>query len=110
MLDKHIANNGLTSSQQKILKEILQQFVNQIDMVGIFGSRATGLYRENSDIDIVIYGTLKENDINRLWTLFDSSPLPIKVDVQAYSLIAYEPLKKHIDEVMKPLFLKNDLE
>ena len=67
------------------------------------------MYRDNSDIDMVIYGNLKEDDINRLWTLFDASPLPIKVDVQAYSLITYEPLKNHIDAVMKPLFMKKDL-
>jgi predicted nucleotidyltransferase len=109
MPDKHIADHGLTPLQQKIIKEILQPFANQIDKVGLFGSRATGLYRNNSDIDMVIYGDLKEDDVNRLWTLFDSSPLPIKVDIQAYSLITYPPLKKHIDEVMKPLFIKNDL-
>jgi len=103
-------NNGLTPLQQKIIKEILQPFVNKIDRVGLFGSRATGLYRENSDIDMVIYGDLKEDDVNRLWTLFDASPLPMKVDIQAYSLIAYPPLKKHIDEVMQPLFMKEDLE
>jgi len=102
-------HNGLTPLQQKIIKEILRPFINKIDKVGLFGSRATGLYRENSDIDMVIYGDLNEDDVNRLWTLFDASPLPMKVDIQAYSLIAYPPLKKHIDEVMQPLFMKNDL-
>lgn len=109
MPDQQIADSGLTLFQQKILKDILKPFVNKIDMVGLFGSRATGKYRENSDIDMVIYGDLKEDDINRLWTLFDTSLLPIKVDVQAYSLITYTPLKKHIDMVMQPLFLKEDL-
>lgn len=101
-----ISNNGLTITQKKIIKEILQPFTNQIDMVGLFGSRATGLYRDNSDIDMVIYGDFKEEDANRLWTLFDASSLPLKVDVHIYSLITYPPLKYHIDSVMQPLFLK----
>ena len=109
MSDDQMANNGLTPSQKKTLKEILRPFANQIDMVGLFGSRATGLYRDNSDIDMVIYGYLGEDDANRLWTLFDASPLPIKVDVNVYSLITYAPLKQHIDAVMQPLFGKDDL-
>lgn len=109
MSENEIAHNGLTHSQKKILKEILQPFANQIEKVGLFGSRATGLYRDNSDIDMVIYGNLREKDVNHLWTLFDASPLPIKVDVNAYSLITYPPLKEHIDAVMQPLFWKEDL-
>ncbi|CAO5673885.1 MAG: hypothetical protein CNLJKLNK_01372 [Holosporales bacterium] len=104
-----MTDDGLTPLQKTIIREILRPFVNKIDMVGLFGSRATGAYRDNSDIDMVIYGDLKEDDVNRLWTLFDASPLPIKVDIQAYSLITYPPLKKHIDEFMKPLFLKEEL-
>lgn len=109
MPDNQIANNGLTPSQKNILKEILRPFANQIDMVGLFGSRARGLYRDNSDIDLVIYGNLSEDESNRLWTLFDASPLPIKVDVNIYALITYAPLKQHIDAVMQPLFSKDDL-
>lgn len=38
-----------------------------------------------------------------------AGPLPVTVDVQAYDLIKYHSLKKHIDEVVKILFTKEDL-
>lgn len=103
-----MADDGLTPSQREILKDILRPFAQKIDKVGLFGSRATGLHRENSDIDLVIYGNLTEEDARRLWTLFDASVLAVKVDVHVYSLITYAPLKEHIDAVVKPLFSKKD--
>lgn len=104
-----MADNGLTPAQKKIIKDILRPFAKKIDKVGLFGSRATGLHRENSDIDLVIYGNLTEADANRLWTLFDVSALAVKVDVHVYPLITYPPLKDHIDASMRPLFEKEDL-
>ena len=103
-------DHGLTPAQQKIIKDILQDFANKIDKVGLFGSRATASYRDHSDIDLVIYGNLTEKDENRLWTLFDTSSLPMKVDVHVYSLMTYAPLKKHIDDAVKLLFVKEDLQ
>src|SRR3569833_3149786 len=101
--------DALTPAQKAILQNILHPFAEKIDRVGLFGSRATGVHRENSDIDLVIYGDLTEADTNRLWTLFDASTLAVKVDVHVYSLITYSPLKKHIDAVMSPLFSKEEL-
>ena len=70
----------------------------------MFGSRATGLYKPNSDIDMVIYGSVDEKTINRISTLFNDSYLPLKVDIHAYNLISYQPLKEHIDNNALPLF------
>lgn len=102
-------HNGLTAVQLNIIKTTLKPFAQKIQHVGLFGSRATGQYRDNSDIDMVIYGTLTEQEIARLWTLFDNSPLAIKVDLHAYDQISYPPLKAHIDAVMQPLFTQEEL-
>jgi len=37
-----------------------------------WNSRITNIARPNSDIDLVLYGSLDEATVNRIWTLFDS--------------------------------------
>ncbi|MCE2965345.1 MAG: nucleotidyltransferase domain-containing protein [Alphaproteobacteria bacterium] len=102
-------NHGLSSEQLAVMINVLRIFAKKIDSVGLFGSRAQGKARKNSDIDLVIYGSLSEPEIDRLWTLFDQSSLAVKVDINLYSLTTYPPLKAHIDAVMQPLFSKADL-
>ncbi len=103
-------NHGLNKEQLDIIKKILCPYAKNIEKVGLFGSRATGKYRSNSDIDMVLYGDLDEKTLDRIWTLFEESLLPVKVDVSAYNLIDYPPLKAHIDEVMKVLFTREELQ
>lgn len=102
-------NHCLTEQQLSVIKNIIAPYADKIDKVGLFGSRATGNFRENSDIDIALYGELDDLDVRRIWTLFDESNLAIKVDINAYNLIAYPPLKEHIDKNVKILFTKQDL-
>jgi predicted nucleotidyltransferase len=102
-------NHGLNKFQLNTLRNILSPFKKQIESISLFGSRATGNYRPNSDIDIVIYGTIDAKTIDRIHTLLNDSNIPYKIDVQAYNLIDYTPLKNHIDTNMKVLFNKKDL-
>lgn len=97
-------DHGLTPDQLNIIRGVLSPYAPVIERVGLFGSRALGTARSNSDIDLVLYGPVTEAMADRIWTLFDESSLALKVDVSAYDLITYPPLKLHIDEVMQPLF------
>lgn len=99
-----MADHGLTERQVQVIADTLRPYQGKISRVGLFGSRATGAYRENSDIDLVLYGALDAHDVDRLHTLFEESSLPMSVDVTAYHLIAYPPMKAHVDTVMSPLF------
>lgn len=63
-----------------------------------------GTYRPNSDIDLVLYGPVPETVVTDLKNAFEESILPMRVDVVAYDLITYPPLKAHIDAVMQPLY------
>lgn len=101
--------HGLSIQQLQAIRAILALYAEKIERVGLFGSRAAGTARPNSDIDLVLYGSLDEAAVDRIHTLFGESSLALKVDVNAYDLIAYPPLKAHIDSVMQPLFLKTDL-
>ena len=97
-------NHGLNGNQLKIICRTLLPFIDNIDSISLFGSRATGLYKPNSDIDMVIYGSIDERITNRISTLFNDSYLPLKIDIHAYNLISYQPLKEHIDNNALPLF------
>jgi uncharacterized protein len=101
-----MSNHGLTPPQMQLISTILRPYARKITLVGLFGSRATGTYRANSDIDLVLYGTLAAREVDRLHSLFEESALPMKVDVVAYDLIDHPPLQAHITAVMQPLFAK----
>ena len=103
-------NHGLSDRQLAVLRQILSAYAEEIASVELFGSRATGDFRPNSDVDLVVRGTLKEKQIDRLWTMFHESNLPISVDVKSYELTTYPPLKAHMDKVCKPLFTQQDLQ
>jgi uncharacterized protein len=100
---------GLTSQQIAIIKQTLIPFTDSFEKAGLFGSRANGKAKANSDIDLVLYGLDNQKILDRIHTLLNESHLPITVDVQAYELLKYAPLKKHIDEVVQILFTKEDL-
>lgn len=102
-------NHGLSDRQLTVLKQILSLYAEEIASVDLFGSRATGDYRPNSDIDLVVRGSLKEKQIDRLWSIFQESSLPFSVDVKSYELTTYPPLRSHIDKVCKTLFTQEDL-
>ncbi|MBW2735732.1 MAG: nucleotidyltransferase domain-containing protein [Deltaproteobacteria bacterium] len=103
-------HHGLTPEQVEIIRDILRPFGSHIERVCLFGSRATGTYRNNSDIDIVLDGDVNEAMLDRIWTLFDASDLPVSVDVTAYKMVDYPPLKAHIDQVMVLLFSREEIQ
>ena len=97
-------DHGLSPRQLATVRRILEPWANRITAVEGFGSRATGTYRPNSDLDLLLHGDLDQRAINRLWTLFHESNLPFAVDVKSYGLITHEPLREHMDRVRRPLF------
>lgn len=96
--------HGLSAAQVGVIRGVLMPFAGRISLVGLFGSRATGAWRPESDIDLVLYGPLTQADIDRIRTLFMESDLPIQVDVCLYDQLIGTPLRAHVDRVMRPLF------
>jgi uncharacterized protein len=100
---------GLSSAQRQTIRTILAQNADDIARVDVFGSRARGTQRPNSDLDLVLHGSVDEAVIDRLWTLFQESNLPFSVDVKSYEQTQYAPLKAHMDAVCKTLFTRDEL-
>lgn len=96
-------NHGLSKSQVKLILACLARNHVEAGQAGLFGSRATGKYRPNSDIDLVIYGLSDETSADRIYTELNDSSLPMKVDVVSYNHVAHDALKAHIEAVMKPI-------
>ena len=60
--------HGLSDKELRTIKQVLINYATKIEKVGILGSRANGQYKHYSDIDIVLYGELNQQEINRSYS------------------------------------------
>ena len=89
---------GLTDKSIAEITAILAA-VPDISEAVIYGSRAKGDYREGSDIDLSLKGSLSHNDILKLQGLFEGSSLPYQFDLSVYQQINNAALLEHINRV-----------
>ena len=89
-------NTGLNDKTLKIVKDIIEKY--PVEKKVIFGSRARGSYRYNSDIDIAIFGSIKRNEFNRLLDELVESDCIYKIDLVHFEKITNGELKKDILE------------
>jgi uncharacterized protein len=94
---------GLSSDEVELIRSTIAQHPQVIE-AKIFGSRAMGRERPNSDIDIVLWGDLDHREILRLHAELEELPLPYLFDVRLYDAIQYGPLREHIERVGRVLY------
>ena len=71
-----------------------------IDKAVIYGSRATGNYRNGSDIDITLLGEqLTYEQLNRIETQLDDLMLIYSIDLSLFKCIDSPDLIEHINRV-----------
>ena len=99
----------LTAPQRAALRSVFAPYANKLERVGVYGSRAQGLARPGSDVDLVIYGAVTAIDITQMRNDLEDSDLSIFSNVTAYNAISYPPLKEQIDKWMRPLFERAEL-
>jgi predicted nucleotidyltransferase len=104
-----MSENGLNKRQLQEMRNIIRSNTKSVEAVHLFGARATNTYKNYSDIDLVLFGEIEDSVISRLWTCFYESNIPYKVDIAAYNLIRYLPLKKHIKNCSQILFSQKEL-
>lgn len=99
---------GISSNNINKINSIFKKHI-EINEVLIFGSRAMGNYRDNSDIDLAIKG----NDIN-LRTLqkieieLEELYIPNSIDLILYDRIENNEFINHIDRVGKQFYKRLD--
>lgn len=86
---------GLSEKHLQLIVETLKQA--DIDRAVVFGSRAKGNWRENSDIDIAVFGA--SVNVGSLVAQLDELPMPYKFDIVNYNNINSCALREHIDRV-----------
>lgn len=87
---------GLENEILNKIYQILNKYKDNISWVKIFGSRATGNYNFNSDIDIAI--SLKTNIYNLLKADLEESDIFYKIDLVNYNELTNNKLKVSIDK------------
>ena len=85
---------GLSEETNKLIKEIASKYGY---IMKIFGSRATGKYRNNSDIDIAVFGEVSEKDKFNIMNDFDLLEIPYKIDLVFVSELVKTELIKEIE-------------
>lgn len=70
-----------------------------ISEVLLYGSRAKGNYKPESDIDLAIVGVSDELQVEKISEELDQLPLPYRFDVVGYEAIRHSPLREHIERV-----------
>lgn len=88
---------GLSEHEIGLILGILRRHP-EIDAARIFGSRALGTHRPNSDIDIALYGEIDTSQMLAIHHELDELPLPYLFDLAVYADLSHEELKRHIDE------------
>ena len=84
---------GLSKEVNSLIREISKKYKYTMK---IFGSRATGKYRVNSDIDIAVFGEVSKQDKFNIMNDFDLLNIPYKIDLVFVSELEKEELIKEI--------------
>jgi len=73
--------NALSQEELAQIRQVLQS-VPVVEKAVLFGSRAVGTARPNSDVDIMLFGErLKLLDMMQVNSLLDDTTLPYKFDL-----------------------------
>ena len=86
---------GLSKISYEKIKEIIQKYREY--QFKVFGARERENYKEASDIDIVVYGELKNQDKIKILNDFDLLDIPYMVDIVFYQDLLKEEFKIAID-------------
>jgi uncharacterized protein len=86
---------GLSEPILDSLREVFSRYP-AIDSVMVFGSRAAGTYRPQSDIDLAVFApAMSERDFGSLWSALDDLPILFRLDVVHWDRVANDTLKQH---------------
>ncbi len=94
---------GLDKRELDLFYSLFRKF-SSIEKVILFGSRAKGTFKANSDIDLAVSGIDADLEIESLAMALDELPLPYKIDVKSLKTIQSSELRDHISRVGLVIF------
>ncbi|MFV8341270.1 nucleotidyltransferase domain-containing protein [Flavobacterium sp. XS2P39] len=100
---------GLSSNNIIKINSVFTKY-SDIDEVLIFGSRAKGNYRDNSDIDLAIKGkNINLSILQEIEIKLEELYLPYSIDLINYTTIENPDLINHINRIGKQFYKKGNL-
>jgi len=75
-----------------------------VEEARVYGSRAMGNYKHNSDIDLALWGEIDPHLLGRVRAALDELPLPYTFDITDAATVTSAELRRHIEEEGKPLY------
>lgn len=96
---------------EAVLILLQNYFIAQPEIVKVFiyGSRAKGIEKPGSDVDLAIITTSQRDISGSVQADLEELPTPYLFDVVDYQRISYLPLREHIDRAGKLLFDRENL-
>lgn len=90
---------GLSDETVLKIQNVFAEFPQVLKAV-LYGSRAKGNYKTGSDIDLTLFGTELNLQVQqKIEHRIDDLLLPYSVDLSVYNDISNEDLKEHINRV-----------
>src|SRR5665213_3160509 len=90
---------GLSQNIVESINKIFEQN-SKVDEVIVFGSRAKGNYRDDSDIDLAVKGrNVSSKDILSFGVKLEALNIPYKIDLINYATINDKDVIEHINRV-----------
>ena len=90
---------GLSNRTLQKIQSVLSHYP-QVERAILYGSRATGTYRNGSDIDLTLYGdALTHSILSRIDTELDDLLLPYTIDLSIFHQIDNPVMVEQIQRI-----------
>ncbi len=94
---------GLASHEIEMMQEVFRRIPATVEVV-LFGSRAKGNFRPESDVDLALVGVDDDLQAEAAADELNELPLPYRFEVKACGTIRHAPLREHIARVGLTLY------
>lgn len=91
-------STGLSHREIEMIRGVLRAHP-RIDGAWLFGSRAKGVARPSSDVDLALEGTIDALGAEAVARELDELPMPYRFDVHALAATRSPALREHIARV-----------
>ncbi|MGQ0767529.1 MAG: nucleotidyltransferase domain-containing protein [Gemmatimonadota bacterium] len=86
---------SLSPRELALIREVLGRHPEVVGAV-LFGSRAKGIARASSDVDLLLEGPLTPLQAESIANELDELPLPVRFDVKSEATLRFDSLREHI--------------
>lgn len=98
-----MTGTGLSKRDLDLIRAILRRHP-EVTQAVLYGSRAKGTHRSESDIDLTLSGDIDAMGAENVAAELEELPLPYRFDVSAFATIQSPALREHIRRVGRTVY------